>query len=186
LGILTTIIIAIGLSVDSFAVSITCGLVKTKIVFKEAIKIALSLAFFQGAFTFIGWLFGFSIRDHILIFDHWIAFVLLSFIGIHMIYESRKAENKKIINPLKLKVLIGLSIATSIDALIIGISFAFLETNIIITTLIIGLITFIASMLGILFGKKTGGRLGEKMEIVGGIVLILIGIKILVEHLFFQ
>ncbi|MFC2138393.1 manganese efflux pump MntP family protein, partial [Bacteroidota bacterium] len=122
--------------------------------------------------------------DYIIEIDHWIAFILLAIIGIKMIFESRKKDCEKNINPLNLWINLGMGIATSIDALIVGVSFALFELNIVLAVFIIGSVTFLAAMLGVLFGKKTGIKFGKKMEIAGGILLILIGFKILVEHLF--
>ena len=131
-----------------------------------------------------GWFLGSQVKDLISHVDHWLAFGVLSLIGIKMILESLKNEkDRKDIDPLKLPVLIGIAIATSIDALIAGVSFAFIDMNILISAATIGLITGIAAMLGMLSGKKAGKKLGKKMEFLGGIILIGIGIKILLEHL---
>jgi putative Mn2+ efflux pump MntP len=182
--LLTIFLIALGLSADSFAVSITSGLVLNRIDFKNAAKIAFSLGFFQALMPTIGWLIGTRIQSYIESFDHWIAFGLLSVIGIKMILESlKKDEEDKNFNPLNIKILLMMSLATSIDALVAGISFAFIEYNWFISGFIIGAITFIISMLGILFGKKMGNRFGNKMEILGGIILIFIGVRILFQHL---
>lgn len=182
--LLTIFIIALGLSADSFAVSITSGLVLNRIDFKNAAKIAFSLGFFQALMPTIGWLIGIRIQTYIESFDHWIAFGLLSVIGIKMILESLKNdEEDKNFNPLQIKILLMMSLATSIDALVVGISFAFIEYNWFVSGFIIGATTFIVSMLGILFGKKMGSRFGNKMEIVGGIILIFIGVRILFQHL---
>ena len=182
--VITLIFLAIGLSIDSFAVSISCGLMMTGITFWKATRIGFSLAFFQALMPLIGWFIGKKIESMVSSFDHWLAFGLLTIIGGRMILESLKKseEEKKKINPLDPKVLLGMSIATSIDALIVGISFAFISINLYLTTFIIGFTTFFFSMLGILFGKKTGSRFGNKMEIIGGIILISMGIKILHEH----
>lgn len=181
---LTIFLIAVGLSMDSFAVSITSGLVLNKIDFKNATKIALSLAFFQAMMPTLGWLIGVKIQVYIESFDHWIAFGLLFLIGMKMILESLKDdESDKNFNPMKPKVLLMMSLATSIDALVVGISFAFIEYKWFVSGFIIGATTYIISMLGILFGKKMGSRFGNKMEIVGGIILILIGVRILLQHL---
>ncbi len=153
-----------------------------KITFREGLKIAIVMAFFQALMPLIGWIAGKGISDYVKNLDHWIAFVLLSGLGLKMIYESFSKEEVQKLNPLDLKVRIGMAIATSIDALIIGFSFAFLEYRILISTLIIGSVTFLVSMLGLLFGKKIGSRLGKRMEIVGGLILIGIGVKILIEH----
>jgi putative Mn2+ efflux pump MntP len=178
------ILIAIGLSIDSFAVSVSCGIILNEITFKKALRIAFSLAIFQALMPLIGWFIGKEIAFLIKDFDHWIAFGLLVLIGAKMLYESFKTEElDKKMNPLELKVLLGLSLATSIDALIVGVSFSVTEINLWLTILIIGFTTGLFSMLGILFGKKTGLAFGKKMEILGGLILIGLGVKILVEHL---
>jgi manganese efflux pump family protein len=183
--LITLILIAVGLSIDSFAVSISCGLVMCGITFRKATRIAFSLAFFQALMPLIGWLLGSSIEHLVGNFDHWLAFGLLAIIGGKMVIESFKndTKDKQRLNPLDPKTLIMLSIATSIDALVIGISFAFISINLYLATFIIGFTTFFFSMLGILFGKKTGLKFGRKMEAFGGVMLILIGLKILLEHL---
>lgn len=180
----TLVLLAIGLCFDTFAVSVTTGLILNSITFFNATKIALTFAFFQGAMPVVGWVVGSRVRTIAADYDHWLAFVLLLIIGIKMIVESFKKEEKRQLNPLQPRVMAGLGLATSIDALVVGISLAFFETRILTAGFIIGAVTFIASMLGILFGKKTGERFGRKMEIFGGIILILIGVKILSEHLF--
>jgi len=184
---LTLLLIAIGLSFDSFAVSISSGVAKTKIRFLAATRIAFSLAFFQALMPLIGWLIGKQIIKYVESTDHWIAFTLLCLLGMKMIYESFKhSGNKPSFNPLHTLTLVGMSLATSIDALIVGISFGFLRYNIWISLLVIGIVTFIISMLGILFGKRTGEWLGKWAEILGGLILIGIGTKILIQHLYFQ
>lgn len=181
---LTFLILAIGLSFDSFAVSVSCGIMKNEIRFRQAVVIAFFLALFQAIFPVLGWLVGISLSQLISGIDHWIAFFLLLFIGVRMIIEGiRKMETIKNFNPLNIKVMIGLAIATSIDALAVGISFGFLEVHIIFPVLIIGGVTFLAAMLGMLFGKKISGEKSHRSIIVGGIILILIGLKILVEHI---
>jgi manganese efflux pump family protein len=184
---ITLIFISIGLSVDSFAVSVSCGLMMCEITFWKATRIASSLAFFQALMPLIGWFIGRKIEAMVINFDHWLAFGLLALIGGKMIAESLKNdEEKKPINPLDPKVLVLMSLATSIDALIVGVTFAlsYRNLNLYLSTFIIGFTTFFFSMLGILFGKKTGMKFGQKMEIMGGAILFLIGLKILLEHLF--
>lgn len=189
--IITLILLALGLSFDSFAVSVSSGLMLPAIRFYKACIIAFSLAFFQAVMPLLGWFAGVSIRDYLVNFDHWIAFGLLSALGIKMVYESLKPEERRNgFNPLDPLVLLTMSLATSIDALIVGVSFAFIETPdtplwlaILLPVIIIGGITFLMSMLGILFGKKAGSKLGKRMEMLGGIILIGIGFKILLEHL---
>ena len=186
MDILTIFLIAIGLSFDTFAVSVSSGLLKKEIEFFNATKIAFTLAFFQGLMPVIGWIAGLAVKDLISSFDHWVAFALLAILGIKMIWESFKSDtDKKNADPMKLKIMITMAIATSIDALVVGISFSIIDVPIILSILIIGSVTFIVSMLGILFGKKTAGALGKKMEIFGGLILIGIGVKILIQHIFY-
>lgn len=177
-------LIAIGLSFDTFAVSVSTGLCLPNLRFVQAIKIALTLGFFQALMPFIGWALGKQISDYISDYDHWVAFGLLLALGTKMIFESFKNDTpEKCLNPLKPLVLIWLAIATSIDALVVGLSFAFLNMNIYSSVIIIGFVTYMVAMLGMLFGKKLGNRLGKRMEIIGGLILIGIGTKILMEHL---
>ena len=183
--LITFLFIGIGLSFDSFAVSVSCGIVKREIRFLQASLVATSLALFQAIFPVIGWIIGNSIKDFIASFDHWIAFGLLVFIGVKMIIEGTKADAKiKKFDPFKINVLIALSIATSIDALVVGLSFGFLSLSIIYPVLIIGMVTFTASMLGMLFGKNIPARRSLQSLILGGVLLTAIGIKILIEHQF--
>jgi putative Mn2+ efflux pump MntP len=184
--ILTVIFLAIGLSFDSFAVSVYSGLTLPEIRFFQAVKIALFLAVFQSAMPLIGWLIGSNMKSVIEPVDHWVAFVLLGLIGGKMIYEGfSDPETREIKNPLKVRVILTLSLATSIDALAVGFSFAAILDHILILVFIIGAVTFLASMLGILLGKKTGTIISHYAEITGGLILIAIGTKILIEHLFF-
>ncbi len=181
---ITIFLIAIGLSFDTFAVSITSGLTIKNIRFWQGVKIAITLAFFQALMPLIGWFFGKQIESLISNYDHWIAFGLLALLGFKMVYESLSNEKENSnFNPLDPLILIGMAIATSIDALVVGISFAFINMNIYWSILIIGTVTFIVAMIGMLFGKKVGGRLGKRMEIIGGFILVGIGLKILLSHL---
>lgn len=181
---ITFLLIGLGLSFDSFAVSVSIGLLRRDIRFLQACKIAFSLAFFQATFPVIGWMIGNVIEDLIVSVDHWIAFGLLLLIGGKMVYEGLKDENTlSNLNPFKLTVLIALSIATSIDAFVVGITFGFLETPIAFPAAVIGSVTFIASMLGLLFGKNIPAKRSHQSLILGGIILALIGVKILIEHL---
>ena len=182
MGIVTLFVVAVGLSFDSFAVSISCGISQKEIKFFEAVKIAFLLALLQGLMPVAGWFIGSQVKTYVENVDHWIAFALLSVIGIKMVMESQKSKCDKLMNPLKFTVALTLAIATSIDAFVVGISFAFINSNIILAFLVIGPITFVISMLGMLFEKKTGEKFGPKMGILGGIILILIGSKILIEH----
>ena len=181
---ITLLIIAIGLSFDTFAVSVSTGLTICEIRLWQAVRVAIVLAIFQAAMPLIGWILGTQVASYINEYDHWIAFGLLTILGGKMIYESfKEKEEEKKFNPLKLTVLIGMAIATSIDALVVGVSFAFFkDLNIYWTILIIGAVTFLVAMIGMLFGKKVGNRFGTKMEIIGGLILIGIGLKILISH----
>ncbi len=181
--IATVFFLAVGLSFDSFAVSVCSGLSLPHIRFFQAVKIAVFMAIFQAFMPLIGWLIGNSMKSLIEPVDHWIAFGMLSLIGGKMIIESFiGSETREIKNPLHIRVILLLSLATSIDALAVGFSFAVLLDKILIAVLIIGVVTFIASMLGILLGKKTGPKINRYAEIIGGLILILIGLKIMIEH----
>jgi putative Mn2+ efflux pump MntP len=184
--LITFLLIGIGLSFDSFAVSVSCGLVKREIRFKQACLVAFSLAFFQGAFPVAGWFIGTRVKNLIAAFDHWIAFGLLVFIGIKMIIEGTKPDGKlQNFDPFRFRVLIGFSVATSIDALVVGVSFGFLDMPVFFPVIVIGSVTFIASMLGMLFGKNIPAKRSRQSLILGGIILAAIGTKILAEHLWF-
>jgi len=182
--ILTVVLLAVGLSFDSFAVSVCSGLSLPHINIFQAAKMAFFLALFQALMPLIGWLVGNSIKSLIEPVDHWIAFGLLSLIGGKMILESfSSSATREIKNPLNMRVILMLSLATSIDALAVGFSFATFLHKILIAVFIIGAVTFIASMLGILLGKKTGPRISRYAEILGGLILIFIGTRILIQHL---
>ncbi len=182
----TVIILAIGLSMDSFAVSISCGLEEQRISFQHAVKISFSFAFFQGLLPVVGWFMGTGIKGYIEQFDHWVAFILLAYLGVKMIYESfRDEESDKMSNIYSWKHIFALSIATSIDALIVGFTYAMVSTSSIFSgAVIIGAVTFFFAMLGIRIGKDVAGNFGKKVELLGGLILIGIGVKILVQHLF--
>lgn len=182
--IITFLFVGIGLSFDSFAVSVSCGLAQKDIRFQNACIIAASMAFFQALFPVIGWFIGVTLKDLIAALDHWIAFGLLCIVGVKMVAEGIKNDGKLCpFNPFRPMVLICLSIATSIDALVVGLSYGLLNTRILIPVLLIGIITFVASMLGILFGKKIPSRRSRQSIILGGIILIAIGTRILIQHL---
>lgn len=186
MDLISITLIAIGLSMDSFAVSISNGLTISNLNVKRILTISFCLALFQAVMPLLGWLAGTGMEKYIRQYDHWIAFILLSFIGIRMIYEALKKKESQAEQELKGLTLLGQSIATSIDALVIGISFAVLDISIISPILIIGLVTFIASLLGLHLGKKLGEKTGKQVEILGGILLVGIGFKILIEHLCFH
>jgi len=184
MDIVSIIFIAFGLAMDAFAVSITSGLTIKNLRINSALKIAIFFGTFQAVMPLIGWLAGLSFRNFIVGIDHWIAFGLLTVIGCKMIYESTKMElDKKKIDPLNFYVLFILSIATSIDALVVGLSLSFLKVFIALPAIIIGIITFLLSIFGVYFGNRFGHYFERKIEIAGGVILISIGIKILIEHL---
>jgi putative Mn2+ efflux pump MntP len=184
--IFTILIIAIGLSMDSFAVSLSNGLCLTNLRIKKILSISFSLSIFQALMPLLGWLAGTGIENSIREFDHWIAFILLGFIGGKMIYDGIYNTNKGAVNELKFTTLMAQSFATSIDAFAVGISFALLNISIITPIIIIGVTTFGFSLLGLQIGKFFGKRIGKPVEIFGGLVLLGIGTKILIEHLYFH
>lgn len=176
--------IAVGLAMDAFAVSVCKGLSMKKINFKKLLVIALYFGIFQAVMPIIGYFLGESFENLVTSIDHWIALILLSFIGINMIREALgKSEEDNKNDDTSFKTMVMLGIATSIDALAVGITFAFLETNIFIIALIIGVVTFIISSIGVVIGNKFGDKYEKRAEIFGGVILILMGIKILLEHL---
>lgn len=174
--------IGIGLSMDAFAVSICKGLSMKKMSWKNAVIAGLYFGGFQALMPFLGYLLGSQFESLITNIDHWIAFILLSLIGANMIKESR-GDAETLDSSFGFKAMITLAIATSIDALAVGITFAFLKVNIFKAITIIGLTTFVFGIVGVKIGNVFGSKYKSKAELVGGIVLILIGIKILIEHL---
>ena len=176
-------LIAIGLAMDAFAVSVCKGLSMKNFNLKNAVIIGLYFGIFQAVMPLIGFLLGSTFSELVVSVDHWIAFILLSIIGIKMIKDSLKNEDDDKNDKLNFRTMAILAIATSIDALAIGITFAFFEINIIKAISIIGIITFTISLIGVIIGNKFGDKFQGKAEIVGGGILILIGLKILLEHL---
>ena len=181
MGNLELTLLSIGLAMDAFAVSVCKGISISKDQTKEAIKIGLYFGTFQAIMPLLGYLFGVKICYTVESIDHWLAFIILSLIGINMIKDAKISEkqNKKT----DIKTMLILSIATSIDALAIGMTFAFLKVNIIKAVSVIGIITFILSLIGVLISKFIKPKNTNKSEIFGGITLILIGFKILFEGL---
>lgn len=186
-------LLAMGLAMDCFAVSIASGIILKRIQWRPMLVMAFFFGLFQGAMPLIGWLCATTFSHLIEDFDHWIAFIILGFLGGKMVIESFKAEDcRQEFNPASLKVVITLAIATSIDALAIGISFAFLGvkqfSEILSPISIIGFVSFTLSLVGLLIGIRCHCGCARKLhaERWGGIILILIGTKILIEHLFFS
>ncbi len=187
---LSLLLIAVALSMDSFAVSTALGISSCANQEREILRVSLFLSGTQALFPLIGWIAGEAFSTYISEFDHWIAFILLTIIGGQMIFEgvgNNKTEEKleKKHRCLSTKNLLLMAVATSIDAFIIGVGFAFLEVNILLATVTIFLVTMIFSSIGFGFSSKIGTKCGKYSEIFGGLVLIAIGTKVLIEHLFF-
>ncbi len=183
----TILIIALALAMDAFAVSIASGAAYKQLHIKHTLRIAVFFGGFQAFMPLLGALAGLSFREHIENYDHWIAFSILAIIGGRMIYESFKiTETKKNYSPSNILVLLSLSVATSIDALAVGVTLSIVVTSITIAVIVIGIVTFILSYIGVLIGKRLGYFFENKIEAIGGLVLIGLGIKILIQHLFFN
>ena len=183
MGILGIIIIAIGLAMDAFAVSICKGLSMKKMSWKKGLIIGGYFGFFQGFMPLIGYLLGVGFQSKVEAVDHWLALILLAIIGIDMIKDAFSKDIEEKNESVDFKEMIVLAIATSIDALAVGITMAFLDVNIILAILLIGIITFVISVIGVKIGNIFGDKYEKKAELAGGIILVLMGIKILVEHL---
>lgn len=188
MGISELILLAVGLSMDAAAVSISNALCIKKISIKHVLQMALMFALFQGIMPLIGYFAANAFADVINQFDHWIAFILLGTIGGKMLHESITEENKLECDlfSMTFKLLFIQAIATSIDALAVGVSLAALSVNIYYSISIISIVTFIICTIAILVAKRFGNLLGKRAGVVGGIILIAIGLKIFVEHMFFQ
>ncbi len=184
MDLLTIIAVAFGLSFDTFAVSLSYGVIQNRILFRQAVRIAFILALFQAGFLVIGFFLGSFVSEFIKAADHWIVLILLSFLGIRMIVEGiTQKEKGKIRDHTKPLELLAVAIGTSIDAFTVGISFALLDIKIWLSGIILGIVTFLASMTAIRIGKSAGEKLGQRVEIIGGLILITIGIKIFLEHI---
>jgi putative Mn2+ efflux pump MntP len=174
--------IAIGLSMDAFAVAVGKGLCMPTIQYRYALMTGLFFGGFQAAMPLAGFFLGVQFEDYLTAVDHWIIFGLLCLIGLNMILESRR-EEKELCDIMSLKSMFMLSLATSIDALAVGITFAFLHVDILFSVGVIGITTFVLSCFGVVIGNLFGAKFKSKAEIAGGIILILIGVKILLEHM---
>ncbi len=183
MDIVTILLIAVGLAMDAFAVSIAAGMsTDASCKRKNALLMASFFGGFQMLMPLIGWAVGLTLQDIISSIDHWVAFGLLAFIGAKMIYDSTKKDEAKT-STLKLAMLLTLAIATSIDALMVGLSFALLQTSIILPIVVIGVVTFTLSTTGFIFGHKLGQIFESRIKIIGGLTLIGIGLKILFDHM---
>lgn len=185
MGIVELFLIAVGLSMDAFAVSVCKGLAMKRCTWTKAGIVGLYFGAFQAGMPLIGYLLGVQFKDFITSIDHWIAFVLLGLIGFNMIRESRGGcdECESGNDSLDVKTMLGLAVATSIDALAVGVTFAFLQVEIVPAVSFIGITTFVISVAGVKIGNIFGAKYKSKAELTGGVILILMGIKILLEHL---
>jgi putative Mn2+ efflux pump MntP len=178
-----TLITGIGLSMDAVAASVSSSTAARRVGWPQAIKMAAFFGLFQALMPAIGYACGFVFQGWLRAVDHWIAFVLLGFIGAKMIHESRRAQDEKLSDPFNTPRLLLLSVATSIDALAVGISFSLLGVSLLMTVLVIGVITFSLCLPAVWLGKRLGALMASRAELIGGLVLIGIGCKILIEHL---
>ena len=186
MGILELFILAVGLSMDACAVSICKGLSVRKVQPKHMLICGAYFGGFQALMPLIGYLLGVNFQSLITSIDHWVAFVLLGLIGMNMIRESRSCEDEGHCDDFGFKTMVVMAVATSIDALAVGITFAFLKVNIIAAVSFIGVITFALSAAGVMLGNVFGAKWKCRAEFAGGLILVCLGAKILIEHLFFQ
>lgn len=183
MDLLTLLTLAVGLAMDAFAVSICKGLAMREKVLKKGIIVGLWFGGFQALMPTIGFFLGTQFKDQITSIDHWIAFVLLGLIGINMVKEALSNDEEQADDSIAVKEMFMLAVATSIDALAVGITFAFLNVHIVSAALMIGVCTFLISFVGVKIGNIFGTKYKSKAELAGGIILILLGFKILLEHL---
>lgn len=181
--LITISFMSLGLAADALAVSITSGLLIKRIKLNKALKIALFFGFFQTLMPLLGWTMGLGFRELISAIAHWIAFFLLGWLGANMIYESCQDEEEEPFNPLDNSTLLGLAIATSLDALAAGLGLSVMKSPLGLTVTMIGLITFILCFMGVFIGHRFGNFCQGKMEVIGGLILMGIGTKILLENL---
>lgn len=182
----TILLIAIGLAMDCFAVSLGVGTAGTATGFRSTFRLFFHFGLFQGGMTLLGWLAGKTVVTYIAGIDHWVAFALLAFVGVRMIRGGlqKAGEEPAIPDPSRGMTLVMLSIATSIDALAVGLSLALLSVNVFGAALLIGGVSAVLSLVGLLLGNQLGLRFGKSMEVLGGVILIGIGMRVLITHLF--
>lgn len=184
MGLFSLFVLAVGLSMDAFAVAVCKGLSMQQITLKKAAVVGLYFGVFQGGMPLIGYLLGVSFQEKITRIDHWIAFILLGIIGVNMILEAVKKDGEEEVNAsLDFRTMSLLAVATSIDALAVGVTFAFLQVDIVPAVTFIGVVTCVLSMIGVKIGHVFGAKYKSKAELAGGIILIGLGTKILLEHL---
>ena len=182
---LTVFLIALGLAMDAFAVALSGGFAAGKVTPRQTLRLAFHFGLFQFLMPILGWTAGLTVQNFIQAFDHWVAFALLAVIGGKMVYESFKTEKaeKKASDITRGGSLVLLSLATSIDALAVGLSLSLLRVRILYPSAVIGVVCFALTAFGFTFGSRLGKLLGKRVELLGGLVLVGIGVKILVEHL---
>ena len=184
MDMLLIVLIALGLAMDSFAVSITSGLAIKEMKISKALRVGILFGTFHALMPVFGWLAGLSVANLIAAIDHWVAFALLAIIGSKMIVESVGHKSReKPRDPMNVYLLLTLAVATSIDVFAVGITFALLDVSILTPIIIIGVVTFSMSFLGVYLGNRIGHLFERRIEIVGGLILVLIGLRILIEHL---
>ena len=183
MGFLELMLLAVGLSMDALAVSICKGLAMDRVTLGRMVLVGLWFGGFQGLMPLLGWLLGSRFSLYITAIDHWIAFALLAILGINMLREARSGDTEEASASLGFRVMFAMAVATSIDALAIGVTFAFLETAILPAIGIIGTTTFCISVAGVAVGCWFGARYKKRAELTGGVILMLLGVKILLEHL---
>ncbi|MGB9640915.1 MAG: manganese efflux pump MntP family protein [Anaerolineales bacterium] len=184
--LLNAILVAMGLAMDAFAVSLGVGTGNQANLKRSKIRLAFHFGIFQSGMTLLGWVGGHTIESLIRNYDHWLAFILLAYVGGKMIRAGLNFDSESYpSDPSKGGLLVMLSFATSMDALAVGLSMAMIGSPVIVPSLIIGMVTFVLSLFGLFFGNQLGRHFGKRMEILGGIILIGIGLRILISHLFF-
>lgn len=180
---LTTFFTAVGLAMDAVAVSISSGMSVKDLKLSQALKMALCFGVMQALMPLLGYLAGVQFRGHLEAYDHWVAFLLLVFLGIKLIKESADAGEERVHSPFRNRKLLVLGLATSIDALAVGVSFSLLEIGLLETVTTIGVVTFALCLPAVWFGAKLGKAMAKRADVLGGVILIGIGTKILIEHL---
>ena len=183
MGFLELMLLAVGLSMDALAVSICKGLAMDRVTLGRMVLVGLWFGGFQGLMPLLGWLLGSRFSLYITAIDHWIAFALLAILGINMLREARSGDTEEASASLGFRVMFAMAVATSIDALAVGITFAFLRVDIVMSVGLISATTFVLALAGVVVGHRFGARYEKAATIAGGIVLVLIGTKILLEHL---
>lgn len=185
MGFLSIFLIALGLAADCFTVALSGSIAMRALSFLQVFRTALAFGIFQGLMPVLGWLAGQTVVELIADYDHWLAFILLAFVGGRMVWESFRSQGKynKNTDITRGWLLITLSVATSIDALAVGLTFAFMKINIAVASSTIGVVAFVATVIALLLGRRVGSLIGKRVEVIGGMVLIGIGLKILLEHI---